>query len=146
MSSKRWSLKCSVVTSASFCIRKRMCYTAISKRIPSTGMAKKKSSILVVHSIFEEFAGLFDWILDIPLDHDSIYSGRVFGESKSSVRAHIEDKMITANIVLPDETYHIEVIETLFCLLPAKIKTQLDHFLAFVETFASSIRPSYGRL
>lgn len=25
------------------------------------------------------------------------------------MRAHIEDKMITANIVLPDETYHIEV-------------------------------------
>lgn len=45
----------------------------------------------------------------LPLDHDSIYSGRVFGESQSSVRAHIEDKMITANIVLPDETYHIEV-------------------------------------
>lgn len=43
------------------------------------------------------------------LDHDSLYSGRVFGESQSSVRAHIEDKMITANIVLIDETYHIEV-------------------------------------
>lgn len=45
----------------------------------------------------------------IRLDHESIYSGRVFGETQSSVRAHIEDKMITANIVLPDETYHIEV-------------------------------------
>lgn len=42
-------------------------------------------------------------------DHDSLYSGRVFGETKSSVRAHIEDKIITANIILPDETYHIEV-------------------------------------
>lgn len=42
-------------------------------------------------------------------DHESLYSGRVFGESESSVRAHIVDKMITANIVLPDETYHIEV-------------------------------------
>lgn len=43
------------------------------------------------------------------LDHESLYSGRVFGETESSVRAHIEDKMITANIILPDETYHIEV-------------------------------------
>lgn len=42
-------------------------------------------------------------------DHDSLYSGRVFGETKSSVRAHIENKIITANIILPDETYHIEV-------------------------------------
>lgn len=38
-----------------------------------------------------------------------MYNGRVFGESDSTVRAHIDDKMITANIVLPDETYHIEV-------------------------------------
>lgn len=46
-----------------------------------------------------------------------MYSGRVFGESQSSVRAHIEDKMITGNIVLPDETYHIEVyIEYIFLL------------------------------
>lgn len=42
-------------------------------------------------------------------DHENFYSGRVFGESDSSVRAHIEDKMVTGNIVLPDETYHIEV-------------------------------------
>lgn len=42
-------------------------------------------------------------------DHESLYSGRVFGETDSSVRAHIENKMITANIILPDETYHIEV-------------------------------------
>lgn len=53
------------------------------------------------------------WIIMIEfffyLDHESLYSGRVFGETESSVRAHIEDKMITANIILPDETYHIEV-------------------------------------
>lgn len=45
-------------------------------------------------------------------DHESLYSGRVFGETKSSVRAHIENKIITANIILPDETYHIEVSAT----------------------------------
>lgn len=42
-------------------------------------------------------------------DHESLYSGRIFGEAESSVRAHIENKMITAKIILPDETYHIEV-------------------------------------
>ena len=46
------------------------------------------------------------------VDHDSIYNGRVFGETQSSVRAHIEDGVLTASIVLPDETYHIEVITT----------------------------------
>ncbi|XP_031632985.1 ADAM 17-like protease [Contarinia nasturtii] len=44
----------------------------------------------------------------VHFDHDSLYTGRVFGETESSVRAHIEDKIITANIILPDETYHIE--------------------------------------
>lgn len=41
-------------------------------------------------------------------DHDSFYSGRVFGETVSSVRAHIENGLITASVVLNDETYHIE--------------------------------------
>lgn len=44
------------------------------------------------------------------VEHDSIYSGRVFGETQSSVRAHIDDGVLTASIVLPDETYHIEVL------------------------------------
>lgn len=44
------------------------------------------------------------------IDHDNIYNGRVFGESQSSVRAHIEDGVMTASIVIPDETFHIEVI------------------------------------
>lgn len=52
------------------------------------------------------------------LDHGSIYSGRVFGESQSSVRAHIDDGIMTASIVLPDETYHIEVnIQVFNCKL-----------------------------
>lgn len=43
-------------------------------------------------------------------DHDSMYGGRVFGELHSSVRAHIDESgVLTASIVLPDETYHIEV-------------------------------------
>jgi len=44
----------------------------------------------------------------ISLDHDSFYSGRVFGELESSVRAHIEDGTMTMSIHLPEETYHIE--------------------------------------
>lgn len=41
-------------------------------------------------------------------DHDNFYTGRVFGELESSVRAHIEDGTLTMSIELPDETYHIE--------------------------------------
>ncbi|CAD7084096.1 unnamed protein product [Hermetia illucens] len=44
----------------------------------------------------------------VHLDHDNFYSGRVFGESDSSVRVHIDDGLLTGSIVLPDETYHIE--------------------------------------
>lgn len=43
------------------------------------------------------------------VDHDNFYSGRVFGELDSSVRAHIEDGIVTLSINLADETYHIEV-------------------------------------
>lgn len=42
-------------------------------------------------------------------DRDNMYNGRVFGETQSSVRAHIDNGVITGSIVLPDETYHIEV-------------------------------------
>lgn len=45
----------------------------------------------------------------IHLDHDSFFRGRVFGESASHVSAHIDDSnVLTATIILPDETYHIE--------------------------------------
>lgn len=45
----------------------------------------------------------------IHLDHDSFFRGRVFGESSSHVSAHIDDgNVLTATIILPDETYHIE--------------------------------------
>ncbi|XP_005185392.4 ADAM 17-like protease isoform X1 [Musca domestica] len=44
----------------------------------------------------------------VHLDHDNFYSGRVFGEVDSSVRAHIEDGLMTMSINLPDEAYHVE--------------------------------------
>lgn len=45
----------------------------------------------------------------IHLDHDSFFRGRVFGEISSHVSAHIDEgNVLTATIILPDETYHIE--------------------------------------
>lgn len=45
----------------------------------------------------------------IHVDHDSFFRGRVFGEISSHVSAHIDDgNLLTATIILPDETYHIE--------------------------------------
>lgn len=44
----------------------------------------------------------------VHLDHDNFFSGRVFGETESSVRAHIENGVLTASVVLPNEIYHIE--------------------------------------
>lgn len=45
----------------------------------------------------------------VHLDHDSFFRGRVFGETASHVSAHIDDSnVLTATIILPDETYHIE--------------------------------------
>lgn len=44
----------------------------------------------------------------IPIDHESFYEGRVFGELKSSATVHLEDGLLTAKIETPEETYHIE--------------------------------------
>ncbi|KXJ69034.1 hypothetical protein RP20_CCG000415 [Aedes albopictus] len=44
----------------------------------------------------------------VHLDHDNFFKGRVFGESDSHVNAHLENGILTASVVLPDETYHIE--------------------------------------
>lgn len=44
------------------------------------------------------------------LDRDNFYTGRVFGESASDVKLHLEDGVITGIIHTPDETYHIEVL------------------------------------
>lgn len=35
--------------------------------------------------------------------------GRVFGETSSHVNMHIEDGVMTGNIHMPDDIYHIEV-------------------------------------
>ena len=45
---------------------------------------------------------------NIPIDVESFYEGRVFGEQRSSVRVHLEDGLLTAKIETPEETYHIE--------------------------------------
>lgn len=44
----------------------------------------------------------------VHVDRDNFYKGRVFGESVSEARLHIEDGVIMGSIHLPDETYHIE--------------------------------------
>ena len=44
----------------------------------------------------------------IPIDHESFYDGRVFGEIKSSATVHLEDGLLTAKIETPEDTYHIE--------------------------------------
>lgn len=44
----------------------------------------------------------------VHLDHDNFFKGRVFGESDSHVNAHLENGILTASVVLPGETYHIE--------------------------------------
>lgn len=42
-------------------------------------------------------------------DRNNFYTGRVFGESTSDVKLHLDDGVITGIIHTPDETYHIEV-------------------------------------
>lgn len=42
------------------------------------------------------------------IDHDNFYEGRVFGEVSSNASVHLEDGVLTAKIVTPQDTYHIE--------------------------------------
>ncbi|XP_076068053.1 ADAM 17-like protease [Oratosquilla oratoria] len=44
----------------------------------------------------------------INVDHENFFEGRVFGEKKSEVTAHLDDGVMTATIHTPDDTYHIE--------------------------------------
>ncbi|XP_076068055.1 ADAM 17-like protease isoform X2 [Oratosquilla oratoria] len=44
----------------------------------------------------------------ITVDHENFYEGRVFGEKKSEVSAHLENGVMTATIHTPDDTYHVE--------------------------------------
>ncbi|XP_030556156.1 ADAM 17-like protease isoform X1 [Drosophila novamexicana] len=63
----------------------------------------------VLHSKFRAYAVDADGNETVVhLDHENFYTGRVFGELESSVRAHIEDGTLTMSIELPQETYHIE--------------------------------------
>lgn len=40
--------------------------------------------------------------------------GRVFGETDSHVNMHVEDGVMTGNIHMPDDIYHIEVYRDIF--------------------------------
>lgn len=64
----------------------------------------------VVHENFQAYeVREEDSHTPVHIDHDEFYSGRVFGENDSTVRAHIDGHgVLTATIVLPNETYHIE--------------------------------------
>ena len=44
----------------------------------------------------------------VPIDHESFYDGRVFGETQSRAQVHMEDGVITANIETKEDIYHIE--------------------------------------
>jgi len=44
----------------------------------------------------------------VPIDQESFYDGRVFGETHSRAQVHMEDGVITANIETPIDVYHIE--------------------------------------
>lgn len=44
----------------------------------------------------------------VHLDHDSFFKGRVFGETNSHVNAQLENGILTASVMVPGETYHIE--------------------------------------
>lgn len=52
---------------------------------------------------------IFNIKIYVSIDRDNFYTGRVFGETASDVRVHLEDGVMTASIHLPEETYHIEV-------------------------------------
>ncbi|XP_017041660.1 ADAM 17-like protease [Drosophila ficusphila] len=86
----------------------------VIKEVEFTTLGKNFRLILhphrdVLHSKFRAYAVDADGNETVVhMDHDSFYSGRVFGELESSVRAHIEDGTMTMSIHLPEETYHIE--------------------------------------
>lgn len=64
----------------------------------------------VVHENFQAYEVAEGGIQKpVHVDHDAFYSGRVFGENDSTVRAHIDEHgVLTATVILPNETYHIE--------------------------------------
>ncbi|XP_066152837.1 ADAM 17-like protease isoform X1 [Euwallacea fornicatus] len=63
----------------------------------------------ILHSKFKAYAVNGDGEeTHVPIDHDSFFEGRVFGESNSHVNMHIEEGVLTGNIHMPDDIYHIE--------------------------------------
>lgn len=62
----------------------------------------------------------------------------MFGELHSSVRAHIDESgVLTASIVLPDETYHIEVR---ICIpFVSTMKYYLSFFVALLAPHPQSL-------
>lgn len=85
------------------------------REVEFTTLGKKFKLILhphrdVLHQNFRAYSVNSDGNETIVhLDHDSFFRGRVFGESLSHVSAHIDEgNVLTATIILPDETYHIE--------------------------------------
>lgn len=64
----------------------------------------------VVHPNFQAYeVGSDGPPTPVHIDHDNFYTGRVFGENDSNVRAHIDEHgLLTATVHLPNETYHIE--------------------------------------
>ncbi|KAF7271545.1 ADAM 17-like protease Tace isoform X1 [Rhynchophorus ferrugineus] len=63
----------------------------------------------ILHSKFKAYSVNGDGEeTHIPIDHDSFMEGRVFGETSSHVNMHIEDGVMTGNIHMPDDIYHIE--------------------------------------
>lgn len=85
------------------------------REVEFTALGKKFKLILhphrdVLHQNFRAYTVNSDGNETVVhLDHDSFFRGRVFGERVSHVSAHIDDgNILTATIILPDETYHIE--------------------------------------
>lgn len=63
----------------------------------------------ILHSKFKAYSVNGDGEeTHVPIDHDSFFEGRVFGETNSHVNMHIEDGVMTGNIHMPDDIYHIE--------------------------------------
>jgi disintegrin and metalloproteinase domain-containing protein 17 len=85
------------------------------REVEFTALGKKFKLILhphrdVLHQNFRAYTVNSDGNETIVhLDQDSFFRGRVFGEVVSHVSAHIDDSnVLTATIILPEETYHIE--------------------------------------
>lgn len=63
----------------------------------------------VLHSNFKAYSVDADGKeTTVHVDRENFFTGRVFGETKSDVKLHMEDGVMTGIIHTPDETYHVE--------------------------------------